>query len=121
MSETRFSVDDVREVLEKSDLELVCTKRLMVKISIIRPSDNATESGLSRKFAVGLYCSPGEEMSHDYDFSLNRLLSLEELTELVRALGIELDAKVWQVTEDPNAEQGQPQVLSDLEGVRIVE
>jgi hypothetical protein len=123
MSEVKSSINDVKGTIAKSDVELLCTKRLLVEISVIRPCDNATANGLSPKFAVGMYFSPTDKLtdsSYNYDSSINHLFTLEELIGLMQTFGIDLDEKVWQVTEDPNSERGEMRVISNLSEVREI-
>lgn len=117
--EARFSMNEVRPSLEAHDIEIICAQRMLAQVMVWRPSDNSTPDGLSSKFAVTLYLSPRAEMAkHDdaygYDFNLNRLLTLDEVVEMLATFGIAMDAKVWQVTLDPNSEQDGPHLLSDL-------
>ena len=126
MSDVKFSISDVQGLIPKSDLELLCTKKLLVEITVIRPNDNASESGLSPKFAVGMHFSPTDEMnekdeSYDYPAYPDRLFSLDELVDMMKAFGIDPDSKVWQVMQDPNAERGKPHIINDLSQVRPVE
>lgn len=126
MSDTKLSISDLQEVISKSDLELLCTKQMLIEISVIRPSDNASASGLLPKFAVGMHLSPTDEMkeedeAYSYPAYTEGLFSLDELINMMKAFGIEPTAKVWQVTQNHDAPIVEHQSISDLSQVCLIE
>lgn len=126
MSDKKFCINDVREIIAESDLELLGTKKLSVEISVLRPSDNKTASGLSPKFAVGMHFSARDEVnemdeSYDYPAYPDRLFTLDEITHMMKSFGIAPDERMWQITQDPNDERDGTHIVSDLSQVLRVE